>query len=94
LLFGIFRLSSGWSWIAAFTTPQFLGSSRNTGKRSSDRQEEVLLIPETIGHPVDAFEKEWAVAGINVEGATDEADLPDEADNAWVRGRITARGEG
>jgi hypothetical protein len=47
-----------------------------------------------------SLEKEWAVAGINVEGATDEADLADEADeadeadNAWVRGRITARGEG
>jgi hypothetical protein len=49
---------------------------------------------ETIGHPVDALEKEWAVAGINVDGATDEADLADEADNAWVRGRITARGDG
>jgi hypothetical protein len=29
--------------------------------------------------------EEWGAAGINVEGATDEADLADAADYAWVR---------
>jgi hypothetical protein len=52
----------------------------------------LVPISGSSGFRVDG--RVWAVAGINVEGATDEADLADEADNAWMRGRITAPGDG
>ena len=47
---------SGFDSLGSTHHPSILGSSPNSGERSADFEEEVFVITEAVGHPLDDFD--------------------------------------